>query len=79
MTPDNVFAKILKQRPILKMTLGMVLHHDPERVIAQPNLLDDIIGGGPCFDQDSMTWCIDRLMMRTVHRAKPMQGREVVS
>jgi hypothetical protein len=37
------------------MTFGMVLHPDPERVVAQASLLDDVIGGGPSFNSDSVT------------------------
>src|SRR5216683_950894 len=61
------------------MTFGMVLHRDRERVVAQARLLDDVIGGGPSFDNDSMTWGIDCLMMRAVHHAESMNGRGVVS
>ena len=55
----------------------MILNAEREGVIAQPDLLDDVVGRAPRFDFEAIGQAIDRLVMRAVHFFETM-GRLVV-
>jgi len=48
-------------------------------MIAQPDLLDDIVGRAPGFDLASLGQPVDRLMMRAVDHFKAMRGGAIIS
>src|SRR5689334_17829296 len=50
----------------------MILNGDRKGIIAEPNLLDDVVGFAPTFSDKALSEAIDRLVMRTVHFPKLM-------
>ena len=60
-------------------TLGMVLHGQRERIIAEPDLLDDIVGGAPRFDLETVAEFIEGLMMRAVYLIEAVSGGTIGS
>jgi len=55
------------------------LHGESERIIAEPDLLDDVVGRAPRFHFATIAEAIDRLMMGAVHFCKPMRGGAIVT
>src|SRR3954462_8401111 len=52
--------------------LRVVLAREGEGIIAEPHLLDPVIGRAPGFDLETVAEFIQRLMMRAVHLLKAM-------
>lgn len=57
----------------------MILHGERKWIIAQPDLLDDIVGRAPGFDFATVRQPIDRLMVRTVYLREAVPSGTVVA
>ena len=57
--------------------LRMILNRERERIIAEPNLLDDVVRGAPGFDLDVFAEFIECLMMRAIDLLETMRGGSV--
>src|ERR1700704_4710810 len=63
----NSVEKIFEQPVVNVSALGMILNGKGEWMIAQTNLLDDVVGRAPGLDFETVRDAIDRLMMRAIH------------
>src|ERR1051325_5259082 len=66
--------KIGKQLLVTIAPFRVILDGEGERIITEPHLLDDVIGGAPGFDLETVAEFIERLMMRTVDLIETMRG-----
>src|SRR5438874_1158629 len=64
--------KIGEQLLVTVTALGMVLDRESERIIAEPHLLDDVVGGAPGFDFEAVAEFIEGLVMRAVDLIEAM-------
>ena len=65
--------EIGKKRRITFAALRMILDSQRERIIAQPHLLDDVVGLAPGLDFEAVAESIDGLVMGAVHLLEPMR------
>ena len=59
--------------------LGMILHGQSKRIIAQPDLLDNVVGRAPGFDFEPSAEAINRLVMGAVHFLESMSRPSIGS
>jgi len=74
MVPE-VRNEIGEQFLVTGAPLGMILDRERKRIIAQPDLLDDVIARAPGFDFEAVAEFVEGLVMRTVDLIEPMSGR----
>ena len=65
--------EIGKQLVVTVAPFGMILDREGERIIAQPNLLDDVIGRTPGFDFQVLAEFVESLVMGTVDLVEAMR------
>src|SRR4051812_30905638 len=71
--------KIGEQLFVTVTALRMILNREGERIIAEPDLLDDIIGGAPGLDLETVAEFVEGLMMRAVYLVEAMSRRAIGS
>src|ERR1043166_3086933 len=65
--------KIGEKRVVTITSFGMILDREGEGIIAKPDLLDDVVGGAPGFNFESVSEFIEGLVMRAVDLVEPMR------
>src|SRR3954453_11268565 len=76
MVPE-VCNKIGKDPHASLASLRMILDRQAKRIIAEPHLLDDVVGRAPGFDFETVAEPIYRLVMGAVDQRETMGGRLV--
>src|SRR2546423_5709790 len=59
--------KIFKERIVNPTALGMVLNAKGEWIIAETDLLDDVVARAPRFDFQTGPQALNRLVVRAIH------------
>src|SRR2546423_1083941 len=73
----QVRNEIGKQLVVAVAALRMILNRERERIITEPDLLDDFVRGAPGFDLDALAEFIECLMMRAIDLLETMRGGSV--
>ena len=71
--------KISEQLLVAVTALRMILDGKRKRMIAEPHLLDDVVGGAPGFDLETFAEFIERLVMGAVYAIESMRGGAISS
>ena len=71
--------KIGEQLFVTLPALRMILNRQRERIIAEPDLLDDIIGGAPGLDLETVAEFVEGLVMGAVDLVEAMSRRAIGS
>ena len=69
--------KIGEETFVTVPALGMILDRERKRIIAQPHLLDDVVGLAPGLHFEAVPEPIDGLVMGAVDAIEAMRGRAI--
>src|SRR3954469_12221875 len=69
--------KIGEQLLVTVAAFRVILDRERERIVAEPDLLDDVVGRAPGFDFETVAEFIQCLVMRAVDLVQAMRGRAI--